>query len=99
MFRSIFDLCMRLTPLWHEEAGAQPLISAAELRQWFADTGVLLGYCGLVERLVADAIANSRGPATVVVTGGNAERLLRHTRLRVQHTPDLVHRGLLCLAD
>jgi ubiquinone/menaquinone biosynthesis C-methylase UbiE/uncharacterized protein YbaR (Trm112 family) len=40
VFRSIFDLCMKLTPLWHEEAGAQPLISASELRQWFADTPV-----------------------------------------------------------
>ena len=40
VFRSIFDLCMKLTPLWHEEAGAQPLISAGQLRQWFAGTGV-----------------------------------------------------------
>ncbi len=40
VFRSIFDWCMKLTPLWHEEAGAQPLISAAELRQWFANTPV-----------------------------------------------------------
>jgi ubiquinone/menaquinone biosynthesis C-methylase UbiE/uncharacterized protein YbaR (Trm112 family) len=40
VFRSIFDLCMKLTPLWHEEAGAQPLISASEIRQWFADTPV-----------------------------------------------------------
>lgn len=60
--------------------------------------GVLLGYCGLVERLVAAALAASRGPAQLFVTGGNAERLLRHTRLRPRHEPLLVHRGLVLLA-
>lgn len=63
------------------------------------DAGTLLGYCGLVERLVADALRASRGPASVVLTGGNAERLLRHARLRPRHVPDLVHRGLRCLAE
>jgi type III pantothenate kinase len=62
------------------------------------DTGVVLGWCGLVERLVAAALAASRGPATVVVTGGNAERLARHTRLRARLVPDLVHQGLRLLA-
>lgn len=42
IFRTIFDLLQRLNPLWHEEAGAQPLISAGELRQWFAATDVRL---------------------------------------------------------
>jgi type III pantothenate kinase len=60
--------------------------------------GVLRGYCGLVERLVADAFAASRGPAALFVTGGNAARLLRHSRLRPQHEPALVHRGLAILA-
>jgi type III pantothenate kinase len=62
------------------------------------DAGVLLGYAGLVERLVADALRVSRGPAAVVLTGGNAERLVRHTRLRAELVPDLVHRGLRELA-
>jgi type III pantothenate kinase len=61
-------------------------------------TGVVLGYCGLVERLVADAIAVSRGSVQVLVTGGNAERLRRHCRLQLRHEPDLVHQGLLWLA-
>jgi len=56
--------------------------------------GVLLGYAGLVERLVADTQRAAGGPATVVLTGGNAERLRRHSRLRAIHVPDLVHRGL-----
>lgn len=58
------------------------------------DTGVLLGYAGLVERLVAGVLANARGPATVVVTGGNAARLLRHSRLAISPVTDLVHQGL-----
>ena len=61
------------------------------------DTGVLLGYCGLVERLAA-ARSVSAGPAHVVVTGGNSERLRRFTRLRADYEPDLVHEGLRLLA-
>jgi type III pantothenate kinase len=62
------------------------------------DTGVLLGWCGLVERLVASGMSASGGPVSVVVTGGNAPRLLDHTRLRPIHEPDLVHHGLELLA-
>jgi 2-polyprenyl-3-methyl-5-hydroxy-6-metoxy-1,4-benzoquinol methylase len=40
VFRSLFNLLMKLKPLWHEEAGAQPLISAGDLRRWFAGTPV-----------------------------------------------------------
>jgi ubiquinone/menaquinone biosynthesis C-methylase UbiE len=38
VFRWIFRLVMKLNPLWHEEAGAEPLISAKQLRRWFKDT-------------------------------------------------------------
>lgn len=61
--------------------------------------GVLLGYCGLVERLVAAAVACAGGSVQLVVTGGNAPRLLRHTRLRPHHEPVLVHLGLRLLAE
>jgi type III pantothenate kinase len=63
------------------------------------DCGVLLGYCGLVEKLVAAALRASSGPAQVVVTGGNADRLLSHSVLLAQHEPDLVHQGLGFLAE
>lgn len=62
------------------------------------DAGVLVGYCGLVERLVADLLRAAGGPAQVVVTGGRAELLRKHSRLRVAHVPDLVHQGLRVLA-
>ncbi|HEX8665935.1 MAG TPA: methyltransferase domain-containing protein [Beijerinckiaceae bacterium] len=35
-FRWIFDLMMKVKPLWVEEAGAEPLISAAMVREWAA---------------------------------------------------------------
>ena len=62
------------------------------------DAGVLHGYCGLVERLVAGVLAAARGGATVFVTGGNADRVQRLARLRGRSAPDLVHRGLRLLA-
>lgn len=57
------------------------------------DSGVLIGYAGLVERLVADA-RSVAADARVVVTGGNAARLLAHSRLEPLHVADLIHRGL-----
>lgn len=41
-FRQLFDGLQRLFPLWHEEAGAQPLISAEELERWFEGTSLEL---------------------------------------------------------
>lgn len=61
-------------------------------------SGVLLGYAGMVERLVASSVAANQSDARLVVTGGNADRLLRWTSLRASHVPDLVHRGLAALA-
>lgn len=61
-------------------------------------SGVLLGYAGLVERLVASCLASARSGVRLVLTGGNANRLLAATRLRPVAVPDLVHRGLVELA-
>jgi len=60
--------------------------------------GVLLGYAGLVERLVASCLASARSGVRLVLTGGNADRLLAVTRLQPVAVPDLVHRGLVELA-
>jgi type III pantothenate kinase len=89
-------------------ASATPRLPAANLdavpgwpprsTQAALDTGVLQGWCGMVERLVAAAVAASGTPPTVLVTGGNAPRLLAHGRLRARHVADLVHRGLALLA-
>jgi len=69
----------------------------APTTQAAVDAGVLLGYCGLVERLTADMQRAAAGPAKVVITGGNAERVLARSRLCAAFVPDLVHRGLALL--
>ena len=46
----------------------------------------------------AEARAAAPG-APLVVTGGNAARLLRCTSLQVEHRPDLLHEGLRALAQ
>jgi SAM-dependent methyltransferase/uncharacterized protein YbaR (Trm112 family) len=38
--RPVFDFLMRLLPLWTEEAGDEPLISSAMIRQWLAEEPV-----------------------------------------------------------
>lgn len=63
------------------------------------EAGVLVGYAGLVERLVAAMAAVARGPVNVVSTGGNAAMMLRHSRLVASHENDLVHEGLRLLAE
>jgi SAM-dependent methyltransferase/uncharacterized protein YbaR (Trm112 family) len=40
-FRSIFDLLMKVWPLWVEEAGAQPLISREMVDEWTRDLPVV----------------------------------------------------------
>ncbi|MFY9343871.1 MAG: hypothetical protein WAT39_15380, partial [Planctomycetota bacterium] len=79
------------------DPAATPALPARST-QAAVDAGILLGYCGLVERLVADSVRVASGPAVVVVTGGNAPILLRHSRLAARHEPDLVHDGLALLA-
>lgn len=39
-FRSLFDLLMKLRPLWIEEAGQEPLISERMVREWLDDQPV-----------------------------------------------------------
>lgn len=62
------------------------------------DAGVLLGYCGMVERLVANAHRALGSPAQVVLTGGHAPLVQRHGRLEGELVDDLVHQGLTILA-
>jgi len=35
VLRAVFDLLMRLRPLWYEEAGAEPLLSREKFEAWF----------------------------------------------------------------
>lgn len=78
-----------------ERAAALPARSSAAS----VDAGAMLMFCGGVERLCADLLRAARGPATVVLTGGNAGHYLRHGRLQPIHCDDLVHQGLVLLAE
>lgn len=78
---------------------ADPVLPAKST-QACVDSGVLLGWAGLVERLVAGVQDAFDGEAGLVLTGGNATRLLRLSDigLAAEHVPDLIHDGLVALA-
>ncbi len=40
VFRGIFDLLMKLKPIWKEEAGKQPLISSRHIQKWLGGLAV-----------------------------------------------------------
>jgi ubiquinone/menaquinone biosynthesis C-methylase UbiE/uncharacterized protein YbaR (Trm112 family) len=40
IFRRVFDLIQQMMPIWHEEAGAQPLIGSSDVNRWFGGTGL-----------------------------------------------------------
>jgi ubiquinone/menaquinone biosynthesis C-methylase UbiE/uncharacterized protein YbaR (Trm112 family) len=42
IFRKVFETLMKVIPLWHEEAGAQPLIGDEKIRSWFDNSEVTL---------------------------------------------------------
>ena len=76
--------------------GASPQVPG-RTTQACVDAGVLIGWCGAVERLVAEAQVRLPG-APLVVTGGHAAQLLAGTSLEFEHCPDLLHEGLRALA-
>ena len=55
---------------------AMPCVPSTDT-QGAVDAGVLLGYSGLGERLVAECLRAAAGPSRVLLTGGNAEVLCR----------------------
>ena len=52
-----------------------------------------------IDRIAADVIEDAGEPVTVIITGGDAERLLPLLATRVQHEPRLVLLGLAILSD
>tara|TARA_R110002072_G_scaffold46591_10_gene129126 strand:- start:135698 stop:136498 length:801 start_codon:yes stop_codon:yes gene_type:complete len=77
-------------------------VMPAQSTQECVDAGVLLGWAGLVERLIREARKHCPS-AMLVVTGGNAERLRRLGVAgldgdAVAFVPELLHDGLAQLA-
>jgi ubiquinone/menaquinone biosynthesis C-methylase UbiE/uncharacterized protein YbaR (Trm112 family) len=83
-FRPIFDLLMRLKPIWKEEAGAEAQMSAADLRMWTAGTDLQLRTKSIV--FVPPHLFNRLSVAA-------ARRLLRLTNALVGRLPLLRHWG------
>ena len=42
VFRVIFEILQRISPIWHEEAGPEAVISPDRVRSWFAPCGMSL---------------------------------------------------------
>jgi 2-polyprenyl-3-methyl-5-hydroxy-6-metoxy-1,4-benzoquinol methylase/uncharacterized protein YbaR (Trm112 family) len=83
-FRRLFDLVMRLNPIWHEEAGAQPLISARQLCEWFADAPVEVQWHTQV--FILPHLVNWLGPRW-------GTRLFRAAEWIGQRLPGIRHNG------
>jgi type III pantothenate kinase len=56
--------------------------------------GTLAAVCGLIDRCVGALLCERDAVPALVVTGGNAERLLRHLDMTAHHRPQLVLEGL-----
>jgi type III pantothenate kinase len=76
---------------WSEELPRTSLAALVQC-QW-------LGYAGLVERLAAATLAALGPPATLWITGGNADAVCCVAGLEFRRADDLVHQGLRCLAE
>lgn len=90
VLRPIFDLLQRLWPLWHEEAGAKPLMSASELGGWFERAGMAATARSTV--FLPPHLANHLSPAA-------AERAMGVLEKVAGCLPILRHQGGLLLAS
>ena len=61
--------------------------------------GVMLGIVGGIEKVVKEQAALVKDTATVIMTGGDAEKLLPHLSVMVVIQPDLVLQGLQIVAS
>ena len=61
--------------------------------------GTAVGLCGAIERIVGDYRRMLGEAMEVMITGGDAARLLPQLSLTVTHVPDLVLRGLARIAE
>ena len=72
--------------------GASTRIAAASTVAAIAG-GTVTAVCCLIEQCVGTLRENDNDP-TIVVTGGDAQRLMHHLDADIQHRPQLVLEGL-----
>jgi type III pantothenate kinase len=95
MARGLAAAAPRLPAFSAPDAVSVPAVSS----QACVDVGVVLAFCGAVERLVDDVLTVVGPSAALLITGGDAATYLRHGRRSLRSVPDLLHRGLRCLAQ
>ena len=97
--RAFLEGMQHVTPALPVARPDAPLELPARATRAAVDAGVQLGYCGAVDAIANALVQSLANPVCVVATGGNAERLMRYSRLPIVHEPALVHRGLAMLAE
>lgn len=90
-------LAQKAPALPRADLDAWPILPASS-SQRSVDAGVVLGYLGLIERLVAELRAVTFDGPTIVLTGGNATRVIGRVGFDAVHAPDLLHEGMVALA-
>jgi len=88
--RPVFDALMRLWPMWHEEAGAKPLMSGGELTDWFAAAGMAIDTHS--STVVPPHLANC-------LSATGAKRLIATTNAVLRTVPFLRQQGGLLVAS
>lgn len=79
------------------EPGALPVLPAGNSRD-AVTAGLHHGFLSMLDGLVDRLLANGQLESpTLVLTGGDAEFVLGHSRHRFEHCPALIHEGLRCL--
>lgn len=84
-----------LPPLAPEAVPVLPAVTSPDA----VNAGTILGFCGMVERLIDDLrAATGLRSARCALTGGEAPVFARHGRALAELMPDLVHQGLRWLS-
>ena len=79
--------------------GSEPPVMPARSSAQNVRMGLLLTFCGGIERMVEDLLAQAQGRCALVLTGGHADDYEAAGRLAMTKSPDLVHQGLRILAE
>ena len=79
--RPIFDLMMKIYPLWHEEAGEMPLISELNLKKFLANFSFDIRYSVYVPPHLVDMLGMRYGAFLVAATNRMFEKIPAVRRL------------------
>ena len=87
------------TALLHRVELQRPKAAIGRTTTWSIQSGLLFGYAGMVDAMVARIRAELGGEARVIATGGLAERVASETTSIEKVEPDLTLEGLRILFE